>query len=290
MRQLAVLSGKGGTGKTTVLGSFAALAGEKVLVDADVEASNLFLLLRPSLAGKQEFFGAEVAEIDQRLCRVCAKCRRACRFDAVVHYLTGVKIDPLRCEGCCVCQLVCPQQAISLHPIVTGWSYLSATEFGPLSHARMVAGSGEASGKLVTELRRRAEETAREQGLDLLLIDGPPGVGCPVIAAVTGVDLVLIVTEPTLSGLADLKRVHQLTRHFKIPAVVCINKYDLNLQTLKQLEAFCEGEALQVLARIPFDAEVEGAIAAARPLVKVSHGPAATAIRSLWAKVWQWLQ
>jgi MinD superfamily P-loop ATPase len=281
MKQLLVISGKGGTGKTTVLGSFAVLAQNKVLADADVDAPNLHLLLQPKTVCEEDYVGAKLAVKDEERCTECGLCEQHCRFGAI----TDLRIDPRRCEGCGVCALVCPVEAITMRDEVTGKIYLSETRHGPLVHARLLAGA-EASGKLVTQVRERAKEAAARLGSDLILIDGSPGIGCPVIASLAGVEAALAVTEPTPSGLHDLGRVLQVAAHFGVPCGICVNKWDLNPALTEEVECVGQSMGADALGRIPFDEAVADSAAEGVPLVEfVANGPARKAVVELWETI-----
>ena len=280
MREIVVVSGKGGTGKTTVVASFAALAKSKALCDCDVDAPNMHLLLEPHTIEEQEFWGGKVAYIDSDRCIECDLCEAVCHFDAI----RGFVVDPLACEGCGFCCRICPEEAITMKERLAGRWFVSNTRFGPLVHARLEPGQ-ENSGKLVAVIRQRVRIMAQTQGLEFVLSDGPPGIGCPVISSLTGVDLALIVTEPTPSGIHDLERILGVCRHFGIPTVVCINKCDLDEGNARRIEAFCEGANAPVLARIPFDTVVTDAIVRGVPLVEYSDGPLAREVEALWRKL-----
>lgn len=282
MKQLTIISGKGGTGKTVIASSLAVLASDKILVDADVDAPNLHLMLSPQLISRQDFWGAKMAVIDEATCLKCSLCAGFCRFGAIDDQ---IRINPYRCEGCGVCVQICPAGAISLKDELTGYLYLSQTPYGLLSHARLKTGVAEASGKLITAIRRVAEEIAQKQKIGQIIIDGSPGIGCPVIASLTGVSLALIVTEPTLSGLADLKRIEGVTEHFKIKTAVCINKYDLNEENTQEIERFCQEKNLALLAKIPFDEEVIKSIQKGQPLVSCTKSRTTKALEELWEKI-----
>jgi len=278
MRQLVIVSGKGGTGKTTVAGAFIALARRSICVDADVDAPNLHLLLHPEVLEKQEFRGAKTVVKDETRCTECGKCEEFCRFQAI----KDLKIDPFRCEGCGVCVYVCPEGALKLEDEVTGYTMLSHTGFGPFSHARLRIGA-EASGKLVTQVRKNIERfTSREE---LVVIDGCPGIGCPVIASITGTDLALVVTEPSVSGLHDLRRILAVTGHFGIKSLVCINKFDLCLEMSEAIESYCSREGIEVVGKIPFDTEVLEVIRQQRPLEDLLETEAGKAIEGIWKAV-----
>lgn len=281
MKQLLIISGKGGTGKTTVLGSFAALAKDKLLADADVDAPNLHLLLQPKVLHEEDYIGALSPVKDDERCTSCGLCEQHCRFEAI----TNLEINYRRCEGCGVCALVCPVDAIKMQNEVTGKVYFSETRYGPMVHARLLAGA-EASGKLVTQVRERARELAVKKGINLILIDGSPGIGCPVIASLAGVEAALAVTEPTPSGLHDLTRVLQVAAHFNVPTSVCVNKWDINPELTEQIEQVAQEMGTSPLGRIPFDEAVADSTAEGIPLVEfVSASPARKAIVELWEKI-----
>lgn len=246
--EVAVISGKGGTGKTTVAAAFASIAEDIILADCDVDAPDLHILFQPSLNAKSEFSGSKVAVIDKDLCTECGLCAEKCRFDAA----KPPEIDHIACEGCGVCELVCPESAISMVDRVSGLVYDSTTRAGPMAHARLMAGEGN-SGKLVTEVRKLAATIAERAGFSRVLIDGSPGVGCPVIATVTGIKLGVIVTEPTLSGIHDMERVIQLLGKFQVRPLVIVNKFDLNLENTRRIEDYCRTNGIELLGKIAFD-------------------------------------
>jgi MinD superfamily P-loop ATPase len=249
MKQIAVISGKGGTGKTSMVASLAALAkGRAVIADCDVDAPDLHLILRPEIKEKREFLGVKRAVIDPSKCTFCGSCEEHCRFGAI----SSSAVDPLLCEGCGVCKLVCPAEAVSMVDRLSGYAYISQTRFGPLAHADLFPGE-EASGKLVAMIREMARETAASRNLDLVLIDGSPGIGCPVIAFLAGVNLALVVTEPTISGEHDLERILGVTEHFQLQTEVCINKYDLNPDVSCHIEDICIERSIEVAGKLPFD-------------------------------------
>lgn len=275
--QLTILSGKGGTGKTTVAASFLKLAGGAVAADCDVDAPNLHLLLDPTLVSREPFEGGMVARIDSEKCTKCVLCEESCPFGAIKDLV----VDPFSCEGCGVCELVCLEGAAKLFPETTGEVFVSETRFGPLAHALLRPG-GEATGKLVTRVKEAASRLAGERGLDLILVDGSPGIGCPVISSIAGSDLILAVTEPTLSGLWGLERIHGVARHFGVELAVCINKGDINPEMAEQIRRYCSELALSVVGEIPFDEEVNRATMNGEVLVERYGGPAAEAMESLW--------
>ncbi len=280
MKQITVISGKGGTGKTTVVASLAALAmGRAVIADCDVDAPDLHLILHPEVKEQRDFVGIKMALIDPSKCTSCMECEEHCRFGAI----TDMKVDPLACEGCGACRFVCPSGAISMVDRLSGHAYVSLTRFGPMVHAEMFPGE-EASGKLVAMVREMAREVAKRQNLELVIIDGSPGIGCPVIASLTGTDFALIVTEPTLSGVHDLGRIMGVAKHFGVPPLVCINKYDLNPEAAEQIERLCRDSGIDVVGRIPFDTAAVDAMVAGRAVVEMD-GPMADEIKSLWRRL-----
>lgn len=286
MKQLVVISGKGGTGKTSVVASFAALAESKVIADCDVDAADLHLVLEPRIEHRAALTGGKVARIDPERCEACGVCREACRFDAILGGPDeGVcRVDPLVCEGCGVCVRLCRVGAATLEPTVSGEWFVSATRHGPMVHGRLGI-AAENSGKMVTRIRTRARELAEERGFDLVIVDGSPGIGCPVIASVTGADLALVVTEPTLSGLHDLRRVAELTRHFGVPTGICVNKWDLNRDLADRIEREGSAEGLSPLGRIRYDPAVVRAQVRRRSVVEDADGPLSGEFRALWRTV-----
>lgn len=273
--QLVVISGKGGTGKTTVAASFAYLSEKSVKVDCDVDASNLHLVLGGEDVDKNNFVGAKVAHIDANKCIQCGACEKVCRFDAIHKF----SINELKCEGCAACTVVCPKNAILLEDEITGKTIITKTEKGFLSRAEMVIGA-EGSGKLVTEVRKNAMNYKKED--EWVILDGTPGVGCAVMASVTGCDASLIVVEPTQSGLNDFLRVLSLTKYFGVKAFVCINKYDINEEMTKEIEKFCKEENIHVLGKIPFDSMVKEAVNGLRPIVAYEDSKASKEIIKIW--------
>jgi MinD superfamily P-loop ATPase len=280
MREIVVLSGKGGTGKTVVTASFAALADNKVLCDCDVDAANLHLVLQPTVEETHEFWGPKVAVIDHETCTRCGLCVDACRFDAIREFY----VDPLACEGCGLCLHVCPERAVTMADRLAGHWYLSDTRYGPLVHARLGAGQ-ENSGKLVAVVRQAARAIAEAEGSAYILSDGPPGIGCPVISSLSGASLALIVTEPSLSAIHDLERVLAVSNHFRVPALVCVNKYDLDERNSRRIEDYCRDASVDVGAKIPFDAVVSDAITQGVPVVEFGDGVVSRRIEELWRAV-----
>lgn len=280
MKQVTVISGKGGTGKTTIVASLATLVKKAVLVDADVDAADLHLLLKPQVLRREPFFASKVAAIDPERCDGCQKCRDICRFEAI----QDLKVDPIACEGCGVCFYICPRGAISLKEVQSGEWFISQTRYGPMVHAKLGVAQ-ENSGKLVTLVRKEASRIAQEGGYSLVLIDGPPGIGCPVIASLGGVDAVLAVTEPSLSGIHDLKRVLGLCRHFQVPVWVCVNKADINQENTERIKEFCQEEGAPVIGEIPFDPVVTKAMVYESTVVEYTGGQVSTEIKKMWMRL-----
>jgi len=249
MKQLVVISGKGGTGKTSITAALAGFGPKKVLADCDVDAADLHLILHPKKIESVDFYSGQLAAIDPEQCTQCGICADSCRFDAISHDFEIIKEH---CEGCGVCEFVCPQKAASMHERKCGYQYVSETRFGTMVHAELGVGE-ENSGKLVTSVRRRAKDIAEQQSAKLVIVDGSPGVGCPVIASLADVDACLLVAEPTVSAVHDVKRVHQLTTHFKIPCVAIINKCGVNPELEKELKNYCEASEVPVLGSLNYD-------------------------------------
>jgi MinD superfamily P-loop ATPase len=282
MKELVVLSGKGGTGKTSIVASFAALAKSKVLADCDVDAADLHLVLQPTVRVNHEFWSGQVAVIDEEKCTQCGLCQDLCRFGAINDF----RVDPVSCEGCSFCFHLCPAEAIIMKENMSGHWFISDTKYGPLVHARLGIAQ-ENSGKLVALVRQQARSIAESDRLDYIISDGPPGIGCPVISSLSGADLALLVTEPTQSGIHDLERVLDVCRHFGIPALVCINKYDINEDNSRKIEDYCLCHGLGVVAKIPFDNVVTEAIVKGVPVVEHGQGRVTKEIESLWRCVSQ---
>ena len=277
MKEVVVLSGKGGTGKTSIVASFATLAQSKVLADCDVDAADLYLLLNPEVKEENEFWSGQVAFIDKESCTECGLCQDLCRFGAIKDYV----VDEVSCEGCGLCSKVCPVDAITMQDSLAGHWFISNTKYGYLSHARLGIAQ-ENSGKLVALVRQNAKLIAKKESLDYIITDGPPGIGCPVISSLSGASLALLVTEPTLSGIHDLERVIGVCCHFSIPALVCINKYDLNEENSSHIENYCCKEGIEVASKIPFDNVVTEAIVHGLPVVEYSEGKITQEMGSLW--------
>jgi MinD superfamily P-loop ATPase len=285
MKQLVIISGKGGTGKTVISAAFASLFQNKVLADCDVDAANLHLLLHPEVQEVHTFSAGQKAFLQPDNCTVCGECVEVCRFDAIETTKEGtVRIDPVSCEGCGVCARVCPSHAIEMRDVTSGEWYVSHTKYGPVVHAKLGIGE-ENSGKLVTAVRKKSSEIAGQNNLDYVIIDGPPGIGCPVIASLSGVDLALVVTEPTLSGIHDMERIVAVARHFKIPAACCINKHDINARNSSRIETWCRDHSIPLLGKIPFDEEVIRSMVQGYPLTENSGCAASKEIQGLWNKL-----
>ena len=279
MKELTIISGKGGTGKTSITAAFASLAKSKVMADCDVDAADLHLILKPEIKYREKFYGGKIAYINKDLCTECGKCREVCQFDAISEdYI----VDPISCEGCSVCVHFCPVNAIDFTEHLNGEWFISETRFGPLVHAKLGVAE-ENSGKLVSLVRQQAKLLAEEKKLDFVIIDGAPGVGCPVISSITGADAVLVVTEPTLSGFHDLKRVVQLSYgHFHIPTFVCVNKYDLNIDISDKIEKFCQIENIDFVGKIIYDKIVTQAMVQGKSIIEFSDGAVAKDITNIW--------
>lgn len=283
MKEVVVLSGKGGTGKTSLVACFAALTPRKVLADCDVDAANLHLLLRPLVKEVNEFWSGQKAAIAAEQCSACGACRTVCRFGAITEE-SPPAVDEVSCEGCGFCARVCPAGAISMQPTLAGHWFFSVTPYGPMVHAKLGIAQ-ENSGKLVAQVRNKAKAVATEGGYPYLITDGPPGIGCPVISSLSGADLALLVTEPTLAGRHDLARIAGLCRHFRVPLLVCVNKFDLSEENTRQIEEYCRREGMELAGKIPFDPAVARALAQGVPLVDYGENDAAAAVKELWQQV-----
>ena len=292
MKQLVILSGKGGTGKTSLTAAFAHLASQElpvVLADADVDAANLELVLSARVKERERFIGGKVAVIDPESCTACGVCHAVCRFDAILEpgreaFRYSYSVDPLACEGCAACYYQCPEDAIRMEDRESGEWFVSDTPYGPLVHARLHPAQ-ENSGKLVTVVRQKARHLAQDENRPLVIIDGPPGIGCPVISAVGGVDLALMVTEPTVAGAHDLDRILQVAEHFRVRTAVVVNKHDLSPRGTEAIEEFCWERGIPLVGRIPFDPLVTEAMVKGKPVTAFGSGQAVEAIRSVWGAV-----
>jgi MinD superfamily P-loop ATPase len=286
MKQLTIISGKGGTGKTSITASFATLAKNAVVADCDVDAPDLHLLLHPEVIKEQEFIGSKLAVIDETKCAKCGVCRDNCNFGAIS---SDLKIGAIACEGCGVCKVVCPVGAITLVPRVSGKAFISKTKYNVMSHALLNPGESN-SGKLVTLVRQNAKIAAEKEKCDLIIIDGSPGIGCPVIACITGVDAALVVVEPTMSGIHDLERVLRLLDHFHVVPFVCINMYDVNTSNTTKILDFCKKNSVDVVGIIPFSPEVTHAMVNGKTIVEYSPTSGVSEeIKNMWTKLTQFL-
>jgi MinD superfamily P-loop ATPase len=280
VKELVVLSGKGGTGKTSLVGSFAVLASNKVLADCDVDAANLHLILNPSNRQSHQFWSGQVARIDENICTQCGLCQQQCRFQAIAGY----KIDRFSCEGCGLCYHICPERAVTMEDNMAGYWYISDTKYGSLVHAKLGAAQ-ENSGKLVATVRKQARLLAKQAERALIISDGPPGIGCPAISSLSGADLALLVTEPSLSGIHDLERIIGLCRHFRVLPIVCINKYDINEGNTVEIERYCREQGIEVAGKLPFNNLVTEAIIKGLPVMEYSRNGFSNNIIRLWERV-----
>jgi len=291
MKEIVVISGKGGTGKTSIVSAFAALASKPVLADCDVDAADLHLILEPNVQHKEDFTGGKQARILSGHCVACGKCEEVCRFDAIFFDGPGngkvdrtFRVDPVACEGCGVCHWFCDYNAVEFKEVVNGQWFISNTRFGPMVHARLGI-AAENSGKLVSLVRQNAKTIAESQNRDYIIVDGPPGIGCPVIASITGADAVVIVTEPTLSGVHDLDRVAQLTRHFNIPAFTVVNKWDLNPELTRRIEMESQTQGVEFAGKVNYDPNVVKAQLEKKSIVEYADNETSNTLRALWQKV-----
>jgi len=282
MRELVILSGKGGTGKTSITAAFASFSNNMILCDADVDAADLHLLMAPDIQQKTDFQGGNVAVINPDKCTSCGLCIELCRFDAVNDVF---EIDPIECEGCGVCYDLCPEKAIDFPIKTCGEWYISDTRFGPMVHARLGIAQ-ENSGRLVALVRQEARKIVQKKNIDLILTDGPPGIGCPVIASMGQANAILIVSEPTVSGIHDLARVGQLAAHFKIPAMVCVNKYDLNLDQTQAIKDLAKEKNIVFAGQIPFDKNFTESMIRGKSIIETDEkSQASLAVRKIWENV-----
>ncbi len=279
MKELVIISGKGGTGKTSMVSAIASLAENMVLCDADVDAADLHLIMAPDIVKSDPFKGGSEAVINKDKCVECGICRGLCRWNAISEDFT---VDSIECEGCGVCYYFCPEEAIAFPQKTCGEWFISNTRFGPMVHARLGIAE-ENSGKLVTLVRKEAKNLAEKKGLDLIITDGAPGVGCPVIASIGGADAVLIVTEPTVSGAHDMARVAQLASHFKIPAMVCVNKHDLNPDKTEEIKNYAEERDMPFLGKVPFDSAFTKAMVKGNNIFEYDpHAAVCADVEEIW--------
>ncbi len=281
MKQIVVISGKGGTGKTVITGAFASLAENKVMADCDVDAADLHLLLKPKIIRRHEFKSGKTAIIDKKKCIECGKCIDVCRFDAIG---SDYVVDPISCEGCCFCSFACPKGAITMEDNISGEWFISDTRLGPMVHAKLGIAE-ENSGKLVALVRNRAKELAQEKKRDWVIIDGAPGIGCPVIASLSGIDCAVVVTEPTLSGLHDASRVIGVAKHFKVKPALIINKYNLNPDMAGKIEGYCKENDIPVIGKVRFDKAIVEAMVEAKTIIEHKDCRTKDEIISIWEKL-----
>jgi MinD superfamily P-loop ATPase len=281
LKQLTIISGKGGTGKTSITAAFASIAKNAVFADCDVDTTDLHLILKPKIKKTLGFKGLKIADINKEKCIDCKKCFEYCKFDAINR---KIELNKDECEGCGVCSYICPVDAIKMVDRNSGFAYISDTRFGPMSHA-ILKTAEEASGKLVTLVRENAIKIAENNRKDFIIIDGPPGIGCPVISSISGVDLVLIVTEPTLSAIHDLERIVSVTNHFKIPFLVCINKFDINEENTMKIKEYCKKNNIEIIGKLPYDNIVSKAMCHEKTLLEYSNDSFSQVIIKMWDKI-----
>jgi MinD superfamily P-loop ATPase len=283
MKQIITISGKGGTGKTVITAAFAALAKDACFVDCDVDAADLNLLLKPDIKERHNFQSGKTAVIDKIKCTQCNRCLEICRFDAISKDLI---IDSISCEGCAFCSWICPENAIEMKESISGEWFVSETRFGPMAHAKLGIAE-ENSGKLVALLRQKAKEIAQKRNCDWVIVDGAPGIGCPVIASLSEIDYALVVTEPTLSGLHDADRVIGVTKHFRIPTKLIVNKYDLNIDMTQKIEEYCKTNEIELIGKISFDDSVVKAMVDGLTVIEYTNGKTKQEIINIWNKIKQ---
>lgn len=281
MKQIAVVSGKGGTGKSSLVLAFASLAKNAVIADCDVDASNLHIVLNPTILKTKDFIGSQIAQIDKNKCTNCLECYLGCKFGAVTK---DIEITETLCEGCGVCRFLCPSNAITMIDKISGHTYISKTRLGFLVHAFLKPGA-QSSGKLVNEVRKNAIEVSIENNKELIIIDGPPGIGCPVISTITGINLAIIVTEPTFSAIHDLERVLEVNRHFRVKSVVCINKSDINMNNALNIKEYCDRNNILVIGELPYNYSANLAIVSRKTLIELPDSPFSLKIIEIWEKI-----
>jgi MinD superfamily P-loop ATPase len=281
MKQIVVISGKGGTGKTVMTGAFASLAENKVMADCDVDAADLHLLLGPEIKQRHDFRSGLSASIDKKLCTQCNRCIDICRFDAIGNDFV---VDGIACEGCAFCSHICPVDAIRMQENLAGEWFISDTRFGPMVHAKLGIAE-ENSGKLVALVRKQAKELAEKNNCKWVIVDGAPGTGCPVIASLAGIDCAVVVTEPTLSGLHDALRVIEVTRHFNVPARLVINKYDLNIDMSNKIEGHCRENGIEMIGKVGFDKAIVEAMVEGKTIMEYTSSLAQAQIKDIWEKL-----
>jgi MinD superfamily P-loop ATPase len=281
LKEIVVISGKGGTGKTSITASFASLAKNAILADCDVDAPDLHIIMTPKILDQRPFHGSELAIIDPDICTSCGACVEACRFEAISD---DIEVDEYRCEGCGVCALVCPSNAVKFEIKRSGTVFVSDTRFGPMVHAKLDPGE-EVSGKLVSEVKKEVRDLAQKKGREIILIDGPPGVGCSVIATISGADFIVVVTEPTISAIADMKRALDLADHFNIPSALCINKAGINPAKTQEIRDYCDSRGLQLLATLPYDHIITRAMLESKSVIELGESEMGSLIEDCWEKI-----
>jgi len=286
MKEIVIISGKGGTGKTSIIASFAWLERNDVVVaDCDVDAANMHLLLNPDFDYPEDFYSGQKANIDQIACSGCGKCIDVCRFDAISTINTNYNVNEIDCEGCGYCAIICPEKAIKMNETLSGKFYISQTRLkNSLVHARLKI-AADNSGKLVTKVKNEAQKLVKKENKTYLLVDGAPGIGCTVIASITGANFVVIVTEPTIAGLHDMKRVHQLIQNFKIKAGCIINKADLNISISKKIKDYLKINNIKLLAEFPYDNSFTEAITSGKTIIEYDKGEISALINQSWEKI-----
>lgn len=286
MTEITILSGKGGTGKTSITAALASLARNTIFCDCDVDAADLHLILKPENQFKEVFEGAWLAEIDNESCTNCGLCMEYCRYDAIsIHAENNYEVNPFQCEGCRLCERICPVKAIESKRSTNNFWYISETRFGKMVHAHMGAGE-ENSGKLVSHVRKQAKELAKKHHNNIILNDGPPGIGCPVISSLSGIHLVLLVIEPSNSGIHDIKRLIALVRDFKIPMKAIINKYDINIEKTEELKAYLIQEKIELLAQIKFNEQFTKAMVQEQSIIEYAPESETSAkLKEVWEKL-----
>ncbi len=283
--EIAIISGKGGTGKSSISAAFATLDGEVVLVDCDVDAANLYLLFNPVHEEESIYVSGHKAVIDYDLCTSCGLCKNYCRFDAISEENGRIIISEISCDGCFLCSRICPEKAITMVPSDKSMMYSGSFRNGRMVYGRLAPGE-ENSGKLVNVVREKAKQTAVKYGLDTIILDGPPGIGCPVISTITGVDKVVVVTEPTISGLSDMERAIEVVQKFNIPAYVIINKYDLNQAMSRQIEEWCSHNHVTVAGMLPFDRQITEAMIEAKSIIEFNlESEISKKIQTIWNRI-----
>jgi len=285
MNEIVILSGKGGTGKTSITAALAVMAGkDAVTADCDVDAADLYLLLKPDFSKTIEFYSGELAVINQDLCTRCNKCADVCRFKAITYVVNHYQISTLDCERCGYCEKICPTRAITMQERKSGNVYISKTKFGSIMvHAMLDVGAAN-SGKLVAKVKNEAKQIATSKKKHFILIDGSPGIGCPVVSSLSGANYVVLVTEPTLSGLHDLKRIYAVIKHFQIKAGCIINKYDINKEQTIEIQKFLCGEQIDHLADIPYNPSFSKAMVEGKAIVEI-ESPLKHVMEEIWTSI-----